>query len=169
MHLLLFVCGQYLFFYSCFKKIIVSFLQLKSLLLFLCVCVCVWQRVCRGYLVRQWVQKRTLAIVQMQAAVRTMTAQKRLRRMRIEVWDGTTQEWFLPLLGQQLFWILLLILFWCIVFGSLELCWSTSLFQGLCADVTSLDKLWCFPVVKKRMYKLGFFSKKVWKFCYQCL
>ena len=41
MHLLLFVCGQYLFFYSCFKKIIVSFLQLKSLLLFLCVCVCV--------------------------------------------------------------------------------------------------------------------------------
>lgn len=45
----------------------------------------VWQRVCRGYLVRQWVQKRMLAIVQMQAAVRTVAAQKKLRRMRIEV------------------------------------------------------------------------------------
>ncbi|XP_070213118.1 myosin-VIIa-like [Littorina saxatilis] len=42
------------------------------------------QRVCRGYLVRQWVQKRMLAIVQMQAAVRTVAAQKKLRRMRIE-------------------------------------------------------------------------------------
>ena len=47
----------------------------------------------------------------------------------------------------NLSWILLLILFWCIVFGSLELCWSTRLFQGLCAAVKSLDKLWCFPVV----------------------
>ncbi|XP_076454167.1 myosin-VIIa-like isoform X2 [Babylonia areolata] len=42
------------------------------------------QRHCRGYLVRQWVKKRMLAIVQMQAAVRTIGAQKRLRRLRIE-------------------------------------------------------------------------------------
>ncbi|KAL8618879.1 hypothetical protein ACOMHN_000886 [Nucella lapillus] len=42
------------------------------------------QRHCRGFLVRQWVQKRKLAIVQMQAAVRTMGAMKRFRRMRIE-------------------------------------------------------------------------------------
>ena len=43
------------------------------------------QRVCRGYLIRQWVQKRMLAIVQIQAAVRTINATKKLRRMRIEV------------------------------------------------------------------------------------
>lgn len=43
------------------------------------------QKVCRGYLVRQWVQKRMLAIIQIQAAVRTITAQKRLRRLLIEV------------------------------------------------------------------------------------
>ncbi|KAL8588845.1 hypothetical protein ACOMHN_011561 [Nucella lapillus] len=42
------------------------------------------QSLCRGYLIRQWVQKRKLAIVQMQAAVRTIGARKRLRRLRIE-------------------------------------------------------------------------------------
>ncbi|XP_035827560.1 myosin-VIIa [Aplysia californica] len=42
------------------------------------------QRFCRGYLVRQWVQKRMLAVVQIQASVRTLLAQKKLRRLRIE-------------------------------------------------------------------------------------
>nr|KAG5708274.1 hypothetical protein BaRGS_021208 [Batillaria attramentaria] len=42
------------------------------------------QRMCRGYLVRQWVQRRMLAIVQIQAAVRTIGARKRLNRLRIE-------------------------------------------------------------------------------------
>merc|ERR1711974_462459 len=42
------------------------------------------QRFCRGYLVRTWVQKRMLAIVQIQASVRTIIAQKKLRRLRIE-------------------------------------------------------------------------------------
>ncbi|CAG5128525.1 unnamed protein product, partial [Candidula unifasciata] len=42
------------------------------------------QKYCRGYLVRQWVQKRIVAIVQIQASVRTIIAQKQLRRLRIE-------------------------------------------------------------------------------------
>ncbi|BFZ00850.1 hypothetical protein BsWGS_03889 [Bradybaena similaris] len=42
------------------------------------------QKFCRGYLVRQWVQKRMVAIVQIQASVRTIIAQKQLRRLRIE-------------------------------------------------------------------------------------
>ncbi|KAH9525796.1 hypothetical protein Btru_002385, partial [Bulinus truncatus] len=42
------------------------------------------QRFCRGYLVRQWVQKRMISIIQIQASVRTIIAQKKLRRLRIE-------------------------------------------------------------------------------------
>ncbi|CAL1540128.1 unnamed protein product [Lymnaea stagnalis] len=42
------------------------------------------QRFCRGYLVRQWVQKRVIAITQIQASVRSIIAQKKLRRLRIE-------------------------------------------------------------------------------------
>ncbi|GFO48953.1 myosin-viia [Plakobranchus ocellatus] len=42
------------------------------------------QRICRGFLVREWVQKRMLAIVQIQASVRTIIAQKKLTRLRIE-------------------------------------------------------------------------------------
>ncbi|XP_013068549.2 myosin-VIIa-like isoform X2 [Biomphalaria glabrata] len=42
------------------------------------------QRFCRGYLVRQWVQKRMIAIIQIQASIRTIIAQKKLRRLKIE-------------------------------------------------------------------------------------
>ncbi|CAG5130123.1 unnamed protein product, partial [Candidula unifasciata] len=42
------------------------------------------QCVCRGYLVRQWVHKRMLAIVKIQASVRTIIAQKQLRMLQIE-------------------------------------------------------------------------------------
>lgn len=50
------------------------------------------QRVCKGYLVRQWVQKRMLAIVQIQASVRTILAKKKLRRLQIEVSFTTLKE-----------------------------------------------------------------------------
>uniref|UniRef100_A0A0B7B7B9 Uncharacterized protein n=1 Tax=Arion vulgaris TaxID=1028688 RepID=A0A0B7B7B9_9EUPU len=43
-----------------------------------------FQRVCRGYLIRRWVQKRMVAINLIQASVRTIIAQKQRRRRRIE-------------------------------------------------------------------------------------
>ncbi|XP_041355506.1 myosin-VIIa-like isoform X2 [Gigantopelta aegis] len=38
----------------------------------------------RGFLVRRWVQKRMVAVVRIQAALRTMIARKKYRRMQIE-------------------------------------------------------------------------------------
>ncbi|XP_046338016.2 myosin-VIIa-like isoform X1 [Haliotis rufescens] len=42
------------------------------------------QRFCRGHLVRQWLQRRMVAVVRIQAALRTLIARKRFRRMQIE-------------------------------------------------------------------------------------
>lgn len=52
---------------------------------FLPLVILILQKVCRGYLVRQWVQKRMLSVVQIQAAVRTIIARLRYHRLLIEV------------------------------------------------------------------------------------
>jgi len=156
------------FLYSCFKKIIVSFLHLKSFL-----CVCVTESM-------SWLPGATVG-----PEADTGHCSDAGGSPHHDCSETTTQnahwgmKWnhigMIPsfvgpatlylILYWTLSWILLLILFWCIVFESLELCWSTRLFQGLCAAVKSLDKLWHFPVVKKRIQKLILSSKKVWK-CY---
>ncbi|XP_050389741.1 myosin-VIIa [Patella vulgata] len=44
-----------------------------------------FQRYARGHLVRQWVQKRVIAVVKIQSSVRTLIAVKKYNRMKIEL------------------------------------------------------------------------------------
>lgn len=48
-----------------------------------------WQRVCRGYLIRQWSGKRLIALIKIQAAVKTIVAKQQLRRLLLHV-SGST-------------------------------------------------------------------------------
>jgi len=43
------------------------------------------QRYCRGFLVRRWAQQRMLAIIRIQASIRTAIQRMKFRRLKIEV------------------------------------------------------------------------------------
>jgi len=43
------------------------------------------QRYCRGFLIRRWAQQRMIAIVKIQASIRTAIQRMKFRRARIEV------------------------------------------------------------------------------------